>query len=147
MAKHFLVSLKWKMMKHEILGALQFLKHHFQDFSGTKRYSCALFPSFPPKKALQPISPSAQVRRNSKYYVVSVLGVLLGISSLVFTVWCIEVDENGRGFDDQGRKGREEETFLAGGWNSICIYICIRVDRYVSFSQFYFLKVVLSEQY
>lgn len=44
-----------------------------------------------------------QVRRNSKYYVVSVLGVLLGISSLVFTVWCIEVDENGRGFDDQGK--------------------------------------------
>ena len=111
------------------------------------------FPSFPPKKALQPISASAQVRRNSKYYVVSVLGVLLGISSLVFTVWCIEVDENGRGFDDQGRKGRKEETFSAGGWNSICIYlyiiiyICIRIDRYVSFSQFYFLKVVLSEQY
>ena len=81
--------------------------------------------TFPPKKSTS--GTSAQVRRNSKYYVVSVLGVLLGISSLVFTVWCIEVDENGRGFDDQGRKGREEETFSAGGWNSICIYTYIYI--------------------
>ena len=46
-----------------------------------------------------------QVERNAKYYVVSVLAVMLGISSLVFTVFSIEVDSNGRGFDDQGAKG------------------------------------------
>ena len=54
------------------------------------------------------------MERNAKYYVVSVLAVMLGISSLVFTVFSIEVDSNGRGFDDQGamwrfffQKGRE----------------------------------------
>eukprot|EP00913_Durusdinium_trenchii_P013716 g12878.t1 len=44
-----------------------------------------------------------KVKRNSKYYVVSVLGVMLGISSLVFTVFSIEVDPSGKGFDDQGK--------------------------------------------
>ena len=44
-----------------------------------------------------------QVERHAKYYVVSVLAVMLGISSLVFTVFSIDVDSNGRGFDDQGK--------------------------------------------
>ena len=42
------------------------------------------------------------MERHAKYYVVSVLAVMLGISSLVFTVFSIDVDSNGRGFDDQG---------------------------------------------
>ncbi|CAE7560393.1 CLASP [Symbiodinium natans] len=44
-----------------------------------------------------------EVKRRSKYYVVSVLGVMLGISSLVFTVFAIEVNSSGAGFDDQGK--------------------------------------------
>jgi len=48
-------------------------------------------------------SMSVKVRRNSKYYVVSVLMVMLGISSLVFTVFSIEVNSVGKGFDDQGK--------------------------------------------
>ncbi|CAE7895994.1 HTR3A, partial [Symbiodinium sp. KB8] len=44
-----------------------------------------------------------EVKRRSQYYVVSVLGVMLGISSLVFTVFAIQVNTEGAGFDDQGK--------------------------------------------
>eukprot|EP00439_Symbiodinium_sp_Y106_P000557 s3837_g1.t1 len=44
-----------------------------------------------------------EVKRRSQYYVVSVLGVMLGISSLVFTVFAIKVNTAGAGFDDQGK--------------------------------------------
>ena len=48
----------------------------------------------------------------------------------------------------KAEKGEKRRHFWLGdGTLCIYIYICIRVDRYVSFSQFYFLKVVLSEQY
>ena len=62
MAKQFLVSLKWKMMKHEILGALQFLKHqHFRIFQVQKGTSkCPFSHLFPPKKHF---SPSAHQHR------------------------------------------------------------------------------------
>ena len=43
-------------------------------------------------RGLRGPSPAVQVKRNSKYYVVSVLGVMLGISSLVFTVRVAETD-------------------------------------------------------
>ncbi|CAE7189341.1 HTR3A, partial [Symbiodinium pilosum] len=53
-----------------------------------------------------------EVKRKSKYYVVSVLGVMLGISSLVFTVFAIQVDSAGKGFDDQGRSGWDLERLF-----------------------------------
>jgi len=43
------------------------------------------------------------IRRRSGYYVVSILSVLMGISTLMFTVFVIDVDADGNGFTDQGK--------------------------------------------
>jgi len=44
-----------------------------------------------------------RIKRRSGFYVASVFAVLFGISSLVFTVFVIEVDAKGPGFIDQGK--------------------------------------------